>query len=84
MYVLSVKDSIKPGFKYHLYNHANGSMSLFLKPGNYQYFMDKYKHYVHKYVDTYAYCLMPNHFHFIFNSGQLILSKHKEKADNIG
>jgi len=61
---MSVKEIIEPGKLYHLYNHANGTLDLFRTDENYRYFLDKYKKYVFPYVDTLAYCLMPNHFHF--------------------
>lgn len=61
---MPVKEIIEPGYLYHLYNHANGNLQLFRSDENYHYFLAKYKQYVHPFVDTLAYCLMPNHFHF--------------------
>ena len=29
------------------------------------YFMEKYADYIHPIAETYAYCLMPNHFHLV-------------------
>lgn len=54
-----------PGSMYHVYGHANGNENLFIRPGNYPYFLLKYKQYMASYWKTYAYCLMPNHFHFM-------------------
>ncbi len=56
---------IEPGRYYHLYNHANKGFDLFPNKKNYLFFLHKYKKYVHPLVDTFAYCLMPNHFHFL-------------------
>ncbi len=50
---------------YHIYNRANGSEKIFVDKDNYRYFMEKYKQHVSPIADTYAYCLMPNHFHFL-------------------
>jgi putative transposase len=50
---------------YHIYNRAIGTDKLFVNEGNYQYFLGKWKLYIHPYVDTYAYCLMSNHYHFL-------------------
>lgn len=61
---MSTNSPIESGKIYHLYNHSNGSLQLFRADDNYRYFLSKYTHYVHPFVDTYAYCLMPNHFHF--------------------
>ena len=54
-----------PGHYYHLYNHAIGDDNLFREPDNYRYFMDRYAAYVPPIANTYAYCLMPNHFHLL-------------------
>lgn len=54
-----------PGATYHVFNHGNGSDNLFRTPDNYRYFMSKYWQHTAGIVRTYAYCLMPNHFHFL-------------------
>jgi putative transposase len=61
---MSVREIIEPGKFFHLYNHANGKLELFKSDENYRYFLTKYEKYVYPFVDTFAYCLMPNHFHF--------------------
>src|SRR5690606_35074174 len=48
-----------------IYNHANGRDNLFVEKDNYRFFLDKYQHYIHPIADTFCYCLMPNHFHFL-------------------
>ena len=50
---------------YHVYNRANGDEVLFRQDINYQYFLKKYSEYINPVARTCAYCLMPNHFHFI-------------------
>jgi putative transposase len=50
---------------YHVYNRTVGHEFLFANDGNYRYFLTKWKKYLHPYVDTYGYCLMGNHFHFL-------------------
>ncbi|WP_435133924.1 transposase [Formosa sp. A9] len=54
-----------PEATYHIYNRANGSEALFLSNENYQYFLKKYSEYINPIADTFCYCLMPNHFHFL-------------------
>ena len=49
---------------YHIYNSAVGSDNLFKTDENYYFFLQKYKEYISPVADTFAYCLMPNHFHF--------------------
>jgi REP element-mobilizing transposase RayT len=50
---------------FHIYNRAIGKDLLFLTDENYRYFLQKYNEYLSDYVETYAYCLMGNHFHFL-------------------
>jgi len=52
---------------YHIYNHAVGDEVLFKDADNYKYFLKKYAEYINPIVKTYAYCLMPNHFHFLIS-----------------
>jgi putative transposase len=53
-----------PECHYHIYNHANGKHNIFFTEENRRYFLQKYDTYMGDYVHTFAYCLMPNHFHF--------------------
>jgi putative transposase len=50
---------------YHIFNRGNNKENIFLTRENYLFFLRRYKEYLHNYLDTYAYCLMPNHFHFL-------------------
>jgi len=50
---------------YHIYNKANGDDELLKTKDNYDYFLNKYRFYIHPILYNYAYCLMPNHFPFI-------------------
>ncbi len=54
-----------PGGVYHVYNRANGSEQVFLNKGNYAFFLEKYQKYITPFTETFCYCLMPNHFHFL-------------------
>ena len=58
-------DILEQDYYYHLYNHAVGNDLLFYKEYNYNYFLDKFYEYLHPYIEFYAYCLLPNHFHFL-------------------
>jgi putative transposase len=53
---------------YHVYNHGNGDDNIFRCDENYRYFLLKYKKYIPAIAETYAYCLMPNHFHFLIRT----------------
>ena len=63
--------TLQSGSFYHIYNHANGFELLFRERTNYLYFLQKWKKYINPFADTIAYCLMPNHFHFIIHMKDL-------------
>ena len=56
---------LQPDTFYHIYNRANGNEVLFKSDENYLFFLRKYKEYISPICNTYCYCLMPNHFHFL-------------------
>ena len=55
---------LHPGNYYHIFNHAIGDENLFRNKGNYNFFLEKYSKHADVICDTYAYSLLPNHFHF--------------------
>ncbi len=59
------KAVLNPEGIYHIYNRANGSERLFFEEENYKYFLRKYSEYISPVADTFCWCLMPNHFHFL-------------------
>jgi putative transposase len=50
---------------YHVYNRVTSGALLFVDYAERQFFMKQWQRLLGPYVDTYAYCLMSNHFHFI-------------------
>ena len=56
---------MSPGSYYHIYHHANGKENLFTEDRNYTFFMEKFIKYPLPFIKVHAYCLMPNHFHFL-------------------
>src|SRR3989304_4145680 len=54
-----------PDATYHIYNRANGAERLFVQDENYHFFLKKYMQHIYRVADTFCYCLMPNHFHFL-------------------
>lgn len=61
----NTQEILFPDCTYHIYNRANGNEQLFLSEENYRYFLQQYVHYINPIADTFCYCLMPNHFHFL-------------------
>ena len=53
---------------YHNYNRGNNRQLIFFKSDNYIYFLQKVRKFVLPHCDILAYCLMPNHFHFLISS----------------
>jgi REP element-mobilizing transposase RayT len=54
-----------PNNFYHIYNRGNGKQQIFFKRDNYLYFLRKIRKGLTPHFDFLAYCLMPNHFHFL-------------------
>jgi len=50
---------------YHLYNRGINSCNLFRQPENYEYFLELYDKHISPVAETYAWVLMPNHFHLL-------------------
>ena len=61
---------------FHIYNRGINSDEIFQTNENRNYFLQQFSKYVIEVADVLAYCLMPNHFHFI------IKIKSKEILDN--
>ncbi|MFZ1081030.1 MAG: hypothetical protein WAO19_03805 [Candidatus Kryptoniota bacterium] len=53
------------GLYYHIYNRGNNRENLFLENRNYHYFLSLYAKHIGGIADTYAYCLLRNHFHLL-------------------
>ena len=53
-----------PGVYYHIYNRGNNREDLFIEKRNYPYFLSLYAKHIEPVADTFAYCLLRNHFHF--------------------
>ena len=64
---------------YHIFNRGNNHELLFYKEFNYSYFLNKYDKYLSEHVSTFAYCLMPNHFHLLIKTKTDSTSKQLRK-----
>ena len=54
-----------PGGYYHIYNRGNNRENIFHEARNYDHFLRLYAKHIFAVADTYAYCLLKNHFHFL-------------------
>jgi len=50
---------------YHVYNQGNNRQKIFSDDDDYFIFLNLYRRLIEKNCDTLAWCLMPNHFHFM-------------------
>lgn len=50
---------------YHIYNRGINGENIFKSDRNYLFFLNKISEFLVPVCDVYAYCLMPNHFHFL-------------------
>lgn len=57
--------NFSPNNIYHIYNQGNNRQTIFFQQQNYLLFLNLYKKLIHPTIDTIAWCLMPNHFHFM-------------------
>ncbi|MCX6198837.1 MAG: transposase [Bacteroidetes bacterium] len=53
------------GNVFHIYNRGNQRQQIFFTEANYQYFLQKMANALLPHADLLAYCLMPNHFHWL-------------------
>lgn len=59
---------ILPGKYYHLFNRGANKKSIFYKHSNYQFLLKLFGDHLLDRIDVLAYCLLPNHFHFIIRT----------------
>lgn len=64
---------------YHIYNRGNNKENIFVQHKNYLYFLKQYSGYIYPVAETYAYCLMRNHFHLLVR-----LRSKQEQRDLLG
>ena len=58
-------ETLQPNTSYHIFNHANGFENVFREDENFRFFLEKYRVFITPVAETYAYCLLPNHFHLV-------------------
>jgi len=50
---------------FHVYNRTNNKELLFKSAENKLFFLRQYQKYLHPFLDTFCWNLLPNHFHFL-------------------
>lgn len=59
---------IEPEKFYHIWNRENNRENLFYTSANYEYFLRMYAKFLDPVAETYAFCLLPNHFHLLIRT----------------
>lgn len=76
------REHFEPKTIYHVYKQGNAKDNIFREDTNYGFFLKRYQKYIPPITDTYAYCLIPNHFHFMVRVKEGLKKYAKEKYPN--
>ena len=68
------------GYIYHIYNRGINNQKVFFSDDNYIYFLAKFKTEIYPICDILAYCLLPNHFHFLVQTNKKSCLPYKTKT----
>lgn len=60
-----MKVPIEYGKYYHIYNRGNNYENIFINSEDYLHFLSIYEIYINPIAETFAWCLMKNHFHIL-------------------
>src|SRR6266540_4672310 len=63
---------------YHVYNQGNNRQKIFYKENDYLIFLNLYNQLFQNNADTIAWCLMPNHFHFMIYTDERCATRIKQ------
>lgn len=69
-------DTLEFGQYYHIYNRGINGCDLFTSEENFEYFLNLYEKYIDPIADTFAWVLMPNHFHLLIKLKEGIVYKY--------
>ncbi|MEI6408623.1 MAG: hypothetical protein WCR52_04535 [Bacteroidota bacterium] len=68
-----------PNTIYHIYNQGNNRQQIFFSHKNYLFFLQKMRDHLLPYGDLLCYCLMPNHFHWLFYVKKIIVTVQNDR-----
>lgn len=60
---------------YHIYNRGNNSQKIFFEKANYLYFLNLTQKFILPHAEILAWCLMPNHFHFMIYANEMSIEQ---------
>lgn len=68
---------------YHIYNRGNNKQKIFFEEKNYDHFIEMCNKFIFPRCQPLAWCLMPNHFHFLVHTPEFSCSLLNKAAQNI-
>lgn len=82
-----MKIPIQNGNYYHIYNRGNNRENIFINENDYHHFLNLYAIFIDPVAETFAWCLMKNHFHFLVRIKEKeeigYLDSRKAKIDDL-
>jgi putative transposase len=67
----------QPHNLYHVYNRGNNKQPIFLNNNDYLSFIEYTRKFILPFADILAWCLMPNHFHYLVNTNEQSVTERK-------
>jgi len=71
---------------YHIYNRGINGSDIFFKEADYSHFIDLFKKHIEPVAETFSYCHLKNHFHFLVRiktEEEQFLFFEKQKRQNL-
>jgi REP element-mobilizing transposase RayT len=69
---------------YHIWNRGVNRSTIFREDENYRNFLRQYVKHIEPVAETYAYCLLPNHFHFLIRTRTLEMQRAYRQVGQVG
>lgn len=76
------KTPLESGCYFHIYNRGINREKLFYRHAHYLIFLRRYQQLLEEHVETYAYCLLPNHFHFLIRVNDSNMPGNEKMVSN--
>jgi putative transposase len=71
-----------PGGIYHVYNQGNNRQPIFFERENYIFFLRKMRRHLDDHCEILAWCLMPNHFHWLIQVSEDYPASYRPTANS--
>ena len=75
-------EKLREGHFYHIYNRGNNRRNLFRETSDYKHFLNLYEKFASPVAETFAWVLMPNHFHLMVRIKKNLVYKYSREDSN--